>query len=262
MSILPLKFHILSRLCGFSGWLAFSLAAHGAIFGWLVEQARLPAGSGAPVLQVALVEGGSTSGRRHLDPVLRGTSSPPPFSSRRARPQPATHVPVVASPAPTAEPVPERLVTEVELIPAGSGREQSAVAGMVGMSEGRDPETGSGEGVGVDTETAPGSGSGMAAAGANLGHVREGARLARQIRPVYPPGALAQGWEGQVLLRLQIAADGSVQQVLIERSSGYEALDRAARRAARSWLFYPARQDGVPVAADVRVPVVFAREGR
>lgn len=104
---------------------------------------------------------------------------------------------------------------------------------------------------------AAGMGEAMATAG---GGNREEARLARQMRPEYPSSALAKGWEGRVLLRLQVNADGSVQAVLVERSSGYDVLDRAAYRAARNWQFFPAREAGLPVAAEVKVPVVFARE--
>jgi protein TonB len=43
----------------------------------------------------------------------------------------------------------------------------------------------------------------------------------------YPPLARENNWEGQVLVRMQIAADGRVS-LAVERSSGHPVLDRQA----------------------------------
>jgi protein TonB len=43
----------------------------------------------------------------------------------------------------------------------------------------------------------------------------------------------------------------------IDRSSGYEILDRAAVDSVRGWAFLPAQKDGKPVASWVLLPVRF-----
>jgi len=75
--------------------------------------------------------------------------------------------------------------------------------------------------------------------------------------PTYPAVARRRGYEGEVVLRLAIDADGNVLDVTIARPSRYPVLDRAALRAARQWRFSPARRDGLPVAATKQVPVEF-----
>ncbi len=75
--------------------------------------------------------------------------------------------------------------------------------------------------------------------------------------PRYPPRARDEGREGTVLLRLTVAADGTVTEAVVVRSSGSPDLDAAAREAASRWRLRPARRAGVPVAAEVQVPVRF-----
>lgn len=44
----------------------------------------------------------------------------------------------------------------------------------------------------------------------------------------YPPLARQRGWEGTVLLGLKVASDGYLQEIRVQRSSGYAVLDRSA----------------------------------
>jgi periplasmic protein TonB len=75
--------------------------------------------------------------------------------------------------------------------------------------------------------------------------------------PRYPPEALRRGVSGEVLLRIEVDADGRPHAMDIVRSSGSRELDRAALVAARGWRFRPALRDGRPVAATVQVPIQF-----
>ena len=76
--------------------------------------------------------------------------------------------------------------------------------------------------------------------------------------PAYPPRAVQQGLQGEVLLRVLVDADGRPLEVAIERSSGHAILDREALRHVRShWRFMPALRDGQPVQAVGLVPVEF-----
>ena len=80
--------------------------------------------------------------------------------------------------------------------------------------------------------------------------------------PAYPLIARRRGQQGRVLLRLEVAADGTASQAAVVRSSGVDALDRAARAAVARWRFQPARRGGRAVAATVEVPVVFRLDDR
>jgi TonB family protein len=69
----------------------------------------------------------------------------------------------------------------------------------------------------------------------------------RPNRPEFPAALKAQGIEGDVTVRVDIAASGAVTNVTIVGSSGHPAFDEAAKRAAASERFAPAMRDGSPV---------------
>jgi TonB family protein len=82
-------------------------------------------------------------------------------------------------------------------------------------------------------------------------------RYGDNARPAYPPLARLRGYQGLVVLFVEVLADGRVSQVGIRRSAGHEILDRAALEAVRSWRFEPGRKEGRTVAMSVEVPVRF-----
>jgi protein TonB len=75
--------------------------------------------------------------------------------------------------------------------------------------------------------------------------------------PKYPPAAFRQGIEGEVILIVDVDAQGNVTDVSVEKSSRNRDLDRAAMEAARKWRFNPSTVNGQPAAGRVRVPVAF-----
>lgn len=90
--------------------------------------------------------------------------------------------------------------------------------------------------------------------------------------PHYPPAALRDGIEGQVVLLLRVDAEGDVLEAAVEQTSLSERvkarhfdtyagqLEAAALGIARGWRFgVSERVDGVPVGGTLRVPVVFQR---
>ena len=77
--------------------------------------------------------------------------------------------------------------------------------------------------------------------------------------PDYPRLAKERHWEGEVLLRVRVGANGAVLAVDIERSSGYPVLDRAAHMSVERWRFQPARRGAVAVESTVLVPIPFKR---
>ena len=80
----------------------------------------------------------------------------------------------------------------------------------------------------------------------------------RRIRPPrYPPQAVRQRQEGEVVLRILVSETGDPIQIEIERSSRHRILDRAAMDAVRSWKFNPGMRNGRPVQGWVLVPINF-----
>lgn len=77
------------------------------------------------------------------------------------------------------------------------------------------------------------------------------------VPPAYPILAARRGWTGTVVLLVEVSADGSVDQVTVETSSGYAILDDAAVRAVEQWRFAPAMLAGSPAQATVRKPIRF-----
>jgi len=64
-----------------------------------------------------------------------------------------------------------------------------------------------------------------------------------------------------VVLDVSVGGSGDVENVTVVKSSGYRPLDIAAIASVRRWQFNPGRQNGQPVAGDVRVPVKFSLSG-
>lgn len=79
----------------------------------------------------------------------------------------------------------------------------------------------------------------------------------RNPQPEYPRDAQRRGQSGRVLLRVDVAADGTATNVDFVQRSGSPDLDRAAMNAVRKWQFVPAKRNGKPVASSVNVPVDF-----
>ncbi|KPW65225.1 TonB domain-containing protein [Pseudomonas cannabina] len=75
--------------------------------------------------------------------------------------------------------------------------------------------------------------------------------------PVYPPAAAKRRQQGTTLLRVHVLASGHPDQVEVAQSSGFPALDDAAKAAVRQWSFTPAKRGDTPVDGWVNVPLAF-----
>jgi TonB family protein len=122
---------------------------------------------------------------------------------------------------------------------------------------------GSGQGEGVQ---GTGQGSGEGGFGIGLGQGQGGfgwgrslssPRYAQNPKPVYPPEARAKGYQGKVLLRVEVLPNGQVGQIAVKKTSGYEALDQSALAAVKQWRFIPARKGEVAVPVWVIIPIKF-----
>ena len=79
-------------------------------------------------------------------------------------------------------------------------------------------------------------------------------------KPKYPYSARKRGYEGRVVLHVQVSANGEPLDVSVVHSTGYRALDAAARSAVLHWRFEAARRAGVRIAGMVVTPIVFKLE--
>ncbi|MEQ1528201.1 MAG: energy transducer TonB [Methylococcales bacterium] len=76
-------------------------------------------------------------------------------------------------------------------------------------------------------------------------------------KPQYPAFARSRGWQGKVLLRVNVTAEGRSESVEIYRSSGHDLLDESAIEAVEKWQFIPAKRGDQTVACTVIVPIIF-----
>ncbi len=75
--------------------------------------------------------------------------------------------------------------------------------------------------------------------------------------PRYPGIARRRGYEGLVVLKVDVDEYGRPTTVTLFAGSGHSLLDEAALRAVRKWRFQPGSIDGVPQKMTVKVPVRF-----
>lgn len=87
----------------------------------------------------------------------------------------------------------------------------------------------------------------------------ESVEYVRPPAPVYPRESSRRREYGTVLLRVLVDASGHAAQILVERSSGFERLDVAAREAVQRALFRPHEVNGIRQSAQVLIPIEFTR---
>jgi TonB family protein len=120
------------------------------------------------------------------------------------------------------------------------------------------------DGSGIDDFGSTGSGRGSANGNGNEtnssgnGIALTQARYRNTPRPEYPETARREGRQGRVLLRVLVDEQGRSKKVEISRSSGSEALDRAATEAIKHWRFIPARYGDRAIESWIKIPIEFA----
>lgn len=159
---------------------------------------------------------------------------------------------IAAAPAPEAPDGPGQgrgLTGSVERPPGEApGRERAPWAspgGETALARASDPERHRGP---------------RASTGGDAEAARTPVRYARVVRPKYPRKARTEGWEGTTVLKVRVDRGGRPGLIAVDRTSGFEVLDRAAMRAVRRWEFHPARNGDRTVASWVEVPVSFRLE--
>lgn len=171
---------------------------------------------------------------------------------------------------------------EMLLIPAPGAVGESVAdkeGGKGTVSAGTDPQTGRQETARYAPAAEPrgaakanGASSRDQTAGQTAGHAMGGkditgeygdrlrsavSRYRQTSPPVYPQAARQKGYEGLVLISVEILENGSPGQLLVKKSSGYEILDQAALSAVRKWKFVPASKNSVHIRTWGDVPIRF-----
>ncbi len=84
-------------------------------------------------------------------------------------------------------------------------------------------------------------------------------QVVKEVRPVYPPMAMAMGIEGSVTINALISETGDVLQAVYLRGVKDGGLDKAAETAVRKMKFTPARKDGINVRVWRPVTITFRK---
>jgi protein TonB len=75
--------------------------------------------------------------------------------------------------------------------------------------------------------------------------------------PQYPNLAARNGWQGTVLLKVRVLSTGRVDEVEVQKSSGFKLLDEEAKATVRTWQFSPSKRGETPIDGWATVPIEF-----
>jgi TonB family protein len=82
-------------------------------------------------------------------------------------------------------------------------------------------------------------------------------KYAENPKPIYPQEARRKGYEGEVILKVEVLPNGRVGQIEVKSSSGYKLLDRSALATVKQWKFVPAQKGEKTIPLWVNIPVKF-----
>lgn len=216
---------------GWRGAAAIALAVAALHAGVALLAARVPA---APPAQPPRPLPMTVELTRPPEPLPQAAHPPPPVvppKPPKQAPTPPKPRAAVAHPAPAATPQATR-----EAAPAPATPATPAVAAPAAPVQAPAPAPAA-----PVRETAP---------------IGDAAYL-RNPAPDYPAFAQDQGWEGRVVLRVHVLANGTPDSVEVRTSSGRRMLDSAAVAAVKRWTFVPAKRGDEAVDGWVNVPIDF-----
>lgn len=231
--------------------LAAVLLLHAAVLAWLAgtRPQAVAAQPPAVVVQLQAVETQPAQGARPAaapapspEPARR---EPPRKTSTPARPQ------VHSTPSPRPAERTPHATSAPATAPATTARQTSEAtapdaAGTAGKAL---PHANAGDSADANTDER------HEAPAMELPSTR--ASYLHNPRPPYPASSKRLNETGTVLLRVRVGADGSAENVSLQKSSGYPALDDSALHTVERWRFVPGKRHGVPTAMDYTVPVRF-----
>lgn len=206
-----------------------ALLAHGAVIFWIIQQ---------PTTVLPVVP-------PQIPPMTIEFSQPAPPVVEPPPPQPPPP-PVVEPPPPivdelAAKPAPKPIQKPKPVVKPAPKPAPKAVEQPPAPPQPPAP---------VAAPPAPAAPAPVTPASANAAYLKNPA-------PEYPSLAQRRGWEGTVLLRVQVLPSGKPGEIQIQKSSGRQQLDDAALNAVKRWSFVPAKQGDVAQVGWVSVPIDF-----
>jgi TonB family protein len=142
----------------------------------------------------------------------------------------------------------------------GGGPRWIGIGEGTGMGQGGSHWVSSGDGSGMGRGSGKGTGTGRGGGRGGFGQGGSGGSRPRYIenpKPDYPLEARNKGYEGKVLLQVEVLLNGRVGDIFVKESSGYEVLDQSALDTVKKWRFIPAKKGEVPIPCWVNVPITF-----
>jgi TonB family protein len=76
-------------------------------------------------------------------------------------------------------------------------------------------------------------------------------------KPPYPRNARRRGYDGVVVLKVEILPNGRVGELRVKKSSGHHILDKSALNTVKKWKFIPAKRGEDPIRIWAEVPIKF-----
>ena len=206
------------------------------------------------------------AGSSRMTVILAGPVQPEPAAAIQASaPEPEADLSAAQTLPEASDPRQEQAVTSIQLVPTRIKKPMAAgIEPALQPSAAAHPamaERGAAGPAGQTAGQAAAMDSVVAGPPAPAASVQKALPLTADNRPpAYPALARKRGWQGQVVLVVEVGCDGAAQTVRVERGSGYPLLDEAAREAVRRWRFQPGTRDGEAVVTQVLVPVHFVLE--
>ncbi|MEO0168532.1 MAG: energy transducer TonB [candidate division WOR-3 bacterium] len=81
-------------------------------------------------------------------------------------------------------------------------------------------------------------------------------KVVRKVKPEYPLRARREGWQGVVVVEVVLSSNGTIKNLELVKSSGYDILDRAAISAIQGWQF----SSNVPEGCSGKITMRFVLE--
>jgi periplasmic protein TonB len=233
------------------------------------------------LLHVALVGGAIALGRDLVTPKVPAVliadltlvEAPRPLEEPKAgppapplrKPEKLTLPKPIATPMPAPVAEPQTVETRIPTPPAPAAEPSPQPREPVGGSASSTSLEAAGETSSVQLEPGAGNANTGAAAPQQSAVARPSDAITSmamprggyQLRPSYPTSARRLGIQGMTTLRVYVAADGRVSEVLVHESAGHPDLDSAAAEAVKRWRFEPARRGTEAVGVWVLLPVEF-----
>ncbi|WP_334107202.1 energy transducer TonB [Methylobacillus sp.] len=233
--------------------LVTTIAIHGVVFAFLVVASTReipPEKEAAPPIMVSLVKSPEPVPEVPIVEPPPQPKPPEPKPQPKPKPKPKPVPKVVDKPVPIEAPKPvepvveETVEAEIELQPSQAAPQVPAQAPVQGAP--------------VEAEKVAPAPRPEPKEQAILEVPISGVSYRHQEMPTYPAMSKRLGEQGVALLRINVSETGMPETIQLEKSSGFDRLDKAALEAAKKCRFNPYMRDNKPMRVTVIAPFRFS----